>query len=59
MSGEGGRKYGRRMDVPLGWQAAQGSLARPRGLRGLLRWVKEGKLNCVTQKSDGGGEEVV
>ena len=41
--------------ISLGWQAAQGSLDLPTGLREPDRWVGEGKLTYMVQKSDGGG----
>lgn len=45
------------MEVPLGWQVVQCSLEWHGGHKDHMRWVEEGKLTCVVQEYDGGGEE--
>lgn len=43
-------------NVTLGWQAAQVSLSWSRGLREQEDWLGEGKLICMVQQSEEGGE---
>lgn len=47
-----------RIKVPLGYQAAQSRLTRPRKLSQQGRWVEEGKIKSMVQESDGNGGEV-
>ena len=47
-----------RMEVPLGWWTAQGSLAWLRHLREQEIWVEEGMLSSIVHESDEIGGEM-